>query len=207
MNDKIVDKQAQKEKRLGARIKRSVIVGVKFLKREKRIIEKEQIKSILPHRGTKLFLDRVIITRKKIIGEFSVTVEACEGHEIGGQSLFRGVDYTEMTAQLLGVWLAQQAGQYSDFDGKLAALRKASFKSISLCIPGDLLRIEIPVIEGNKEEEEEGSPRIETVGTNDRPERLRQQVIGLNAQAWVDDKKKAVIYFVELSVFDASKLS
>ena len=207
MNDKIEGEQGQEKRKLRVKIRKGVIVGVKFLKKEKRVIEKEKIMSILPHRKGKLFLDRVIITAKKIIGEFLITEETCEGHEIGGQPLFRGVDYPEMTAQLLGIWLSQQIIQHSNLDGKLAFLRKASFKSIGLSIPGDLLKIEIPVKESNEEEDEEGSPRIESVGREDRPTRLRQQVIAINAAAWVGEKKKAIIYFVELGVLDAKKLS
>lgn len=206
MNDKIADKQNQRE-RLGTRIKKRVIAGVKFLNREKRIIEKKEIESILPHRGRMLFLDQVIITAKKIIGEFLVTEEVCDGHEIGGQLMFKGVDFPEMTAQLLGVWLAQQADQYPNLNEKLAFFRKSSFKCISLAIPGDLLRVEIPVVERNEEEEKEGNPRIETISIEDKPERSRQQTIAINTEIWVGDKKKAVIYFVELGIVDAEKLS
>ena len=213
MNDKTSDNQEQKNGKLREKIKKGVkkgvivIVGVKFLKREKRIIEKEEIMSILPHRKGKLFLDRVTITPKKIIGEFLVTPEACEGHEIGGQLLFRGVDYPEMAAQLLGIWLAQQAAQHPNLNGKLAYLRKASFKCIGPSIPGDLLKVEIAVAERMEEEEGEGNPRIETVAREDRPARARQQVIGLNAGAWVNGKKRAVIYFIKLGIADAPKLS
>lgn len=182
---------------------RKITTGVKFLTREKKIIDKEEVMSILPHRGRFLFLDRVIITAEKIIGEFTVTEEVC--HEIWGKLVFRGVDYLEMAAQLLGIWLAQQATQHPNLNRKLVYLRKASFKCINPAFPGDLLRIEIFVREGS--EEEEGNPRIESIGSEDRPGRLRQQVICVNAEVWVNDKKKAVIYFVELSIVDAPKLS
>jgi len=185
-----------------------VIRGVAgFLKRGKRVIEKDEIKRILPHQGRMLLLDRVIITATEITGEFLVTREVCEGHKIGGQLLFRGVDYVEMTAQLLVIWLAQEAAQYSNLNRKLAPLRKSSFKCISPAIPGDLLRVEIPVREHSEEEDEAGNPRIETVSSKHRPERLRQQVIGLNANVWVNNEKKAVIYFIELSIIDTKKLS
>jgi len=211
MNNKISDNQDQKDgkprKKIRKGVRKRVVAGVKLLKEEKRIIKKKEIMSILPHRKGKLFLDRVTITAKKIIGEFLVTSKSCEGHKIGGQPLFRGVDYPEMTAQLLGVWLSQQVDQYSNLDGKLAFLRKASFKSINFSIPGDLLRIEISVRERNEEADEEGNPRIETIGSEDRPKRSRQQAIGLNAEAWVNDKKKAVIYFIELGIVDAKGLA
>lgn len=199
------------DKTMRDKIKRGFIAGVefllKFLQKERIVIEKDEIKSILPHRGGKLFLDRVTITAQKIIGEFLVTAEACEGHEIGGQLMFRGVDYLEMTAQLLGVWLSQQAAQHPNLNGKLAPLRKGSFKCIGPSFPGDHLRIEISVIERNEENEEEGSPRIENVGREGRLERSKQQAIAVNAAAWVGDRKKAVIYFVELGIIDAKRLS
>ena len=197
------------DKRIGEKIKKVVVAGVRFLGfigREEIIIEKEQIKSILPHRKGKLFLDRVIITAKKITGEFLITAEACEGHEIGGQPMFRGVDYPEMTAQLLGIWLARQATQYPQLNERLAPLRKASFKCIGSSIPGDILRVEIPIKERNEEEGEEGNPRMESVKDEDRLTWSRQQAIVINAEAWVGDKKKAVIYFVELSIVDVKSL-
>ena len=197
-------------KTIREKIKRGIIAGVRFLKflgKKEITIGKDQIQSILPHRRGKLFLDRVTITAQKIIGEFLVTAEACEGHEIGGQLMFRGVDYPEMTAQLLGVWLAQQAAQHPNLNGKLAPLRKGSFKCIGPSFPGDHLRIEMPVIERNEKDKEEGSPRIENIGREGSLERSRQQVIAVNAAAWVGDRKKAVIYFVELSIIDAKRLS
>jgi len=200
------DKRKPRDEGIGSKI-RKVIAGVKFLKKEERIIEKEQIMSILPHRGGKLFLDKVTITPKEIIGEWSVTREACEGHEIGGQLMFKGVDCPEMAAQLLGVWLSQQADLYPNLGGTLAFFRKASFKCMGLAVPGDLLKVKIPVIEPNEAEEEEGNPRIETVGTKDRPGRLRQQAIVVNAGIWVGNTKRAVIYFLELGIIDAKKLS
>lgn len=197
----------EKDQTLKGKIKKVVIAGVKFLTREKTIIGKEQIQSILPHRERMLLLDRVTITTKKVIGEFLITPEVCRGHEIGGKPMFRGVDYVEMTAQLLGVWLAQETAQYPGFNGKLTPLRKASFKCISPAIPGDPLRVEIPVKERNEQEGEEGNPRIETIGSEDRPARLRQQAIGLNAEVWVANTKKAVIYFIELGIVDAKSLA
>lgn len=189
------------------RLKRTIAGGVSFLTRDKRIIDEEKIKSILPHGDSKRFLDRVTITAKKIIGEVTVRPEHCQGHEIGGQPLLRGVDYPEMAAQLLGIWVAQQAIQRPVLNGKLASLRKASFKCIAPCLPGDLLRAEMPIIEPNEKEEEEGSPRIEGIGREDKPGRRRYQAIGLNIEVWVGDIKRAVVYFIELSIVDAPKLS
>lgn len=195
------------------KVRKILTKGIKALleKLEKKeggiIIDKEEIMSILPHRGDKLLLDKVTITTDKVIGEFKVTEEVCRGHEIGGQPLFRGVDYPEMAAQILGIWVAQQATQHPYLHGKIAPLRKASFMSITSSFPGDLLRIEMPIkeLEGEKEE---GSPRIERVGREDRPSgQQRYQAIGLNISVWVDDMKKAIVYFVELNIRDAQGLA
>lgn len=189
------------------RLKRTIAGGVSFLKRDKRIINEEQIKSILPHGDSKRFLDRVIITSKKIIGEVTIRPEHCKDHEIDGQPVFRAVDYPEMAAQLLGIWVAQQATQHPILNGKIAPFRKSSFMSIAPSFPGDLLRMEILIIERNEEEEEEGSPRIERIGREDKPARLRYQAIGLNAGAWVGNTKRAIVYFIELSIRDAQSLA
>lgn len=173
--------------------------------REKIIIGKGEIMSILPHRGKFLLLDRVVITPEKIIGEFKVPREVC--HEVWGKAIFRGVDYPEMAAQVLGIWIAQQAKRYPVFNEKIAPLRKASFMSIAPSFPEDLLRIEMPIIEGSEEKGEEASPRIERVGREDRLGQIRYQAIGLNIGVWAGEIKRAVIYFVELSIRDAQSLA
>jgi len=195
-----------RKKRMKEKIRKTIVAGTNFL-REKKIIDEEEIKSILFQGDSKRFLDRVIITSKKIIGEVTIRPEHCKDHEIGGQPVFRAVDYPEMAAQLLGVWVTQQATQHPILNGKIAPFRKASFLSIAPSFPGDLLKMEIPVIECNEEEEEEGSPRIERVGREDRPGRKRYQAIGLGAEAWVGDVKRAIVYFVELSIRDAQSLA
>jgi len=190
------------------KIRKIVVSGIASLKgKEKKIIGEEEIKSILFQGDSKRFLDRVIITPEKIIGEITIREEHCKDHEINGQPIFRAVDYPEMAAQLLGIWVAQQITQHPVLDGKIAPFRKASFMSIAPCLPGDLLRMEIPFIERDEEEEEDGSPRIEKVGREDRPSRERYQAIGLNAEAWVGNTKRAIIYFVELSIRDAQSLA
>jgi len=178
-----------------------------FLKKEKDIvISEEEIKSILFHGESKRFLDKVTITSDKIIGEITVRPVHCQDHEINGQPIFRLVDYAEMAAQLLGIWVAQQAIQHIDLKNKIAPLRKSSFMAIAPCFAGDLLRMEMPIIEF-KEDEEEGSPRIERVGREDRQGQKRYQAIGLNIEAWVGKTKRAIIYFVELSIRDAQSLA
>ncbi len=198
--------EGKSDKTIREKIRKTIISGVGFL-REKKIIDGEEIKSILFHGDSKRFLDRVIITSKKIIGEVTIRSEHCKDHEIDGRPIFRAVDYPEMAGQLLGVWVAQQVTQRSILNGKIAPFRKSSFMSIAPSFPGDLLRMEIPIIERKEEMEEDGSPRIERIGREDRPGRKRYQAIGLNAEAWVGNTKRAIIYFVELSIRDAQSLA
>lgn len=188
------------------KIREIIASGVAFLKKEKKIINGEEIKSILFHGESKRFLDKVTITSNKIIGEVTVRPEHCRDHEIDGQPVFRGVDYAEMAAQLLGIWVAQQVIQHPILKEKIPPLRKSNFMVIAPCFPGDLLRMEMDIIEPQGEEEE-GSPRIERVGREDRQGRSRYQAIGLNVGAWVGDTKRAIIYFVELSIRDAQSLA
>ena len=173
------------------RIKK-VIGGVKsFLQKEQRIIDKAQIMEILPHRGRMLLLDEVVITKKSIIGKFTITEEVCQGHEFNGQLIFRGVDILEMSAQVLGIWLAQ----HPESQGKIAFFRKGDIKSFGMIVPADLLILEIPV-EREKGGEFE-NPRIEMLG---RPDRLIERAIAENVTARVNKEKKAFISFVELSI-------
>ncbi len=175
-------------------IVRRVIMGVAgFLQKEKRILDKDAIKLILPHREDKLLLDRVIITAKKIIGEFTVTEKVCKGHKFNGQLIFRGVDIVEMAAQLLGVW----AAQYSEFENKMAYLKsiKGEVKFSGMIVPSNLLTVEISV----KENEKEPNPRIEIKG---RPGRLIQKVVGENFTARVEGKLKSTISRIELIIVD-----
>ena len=172
---------------------RKVIGGVKnFLKKEQRIIKKAQITEILPHRGRMLLLDEVVITKKNIIGKFTVTEEVCQGHKFNDQLIFRGVDILEMAAQVLGIWLAQ----HSESQGKIAFFRRADIKSFGMIVPSDLLTIEI-LVEREEGEEELENPRIEMSG---RPDRLIEKAIVENVIARVNKEKKAFISFIELSI-------
>lgn len=179
------------------RIKR-VISGVKnFLKKDQRVIEKTQITEILPHRGTKLLLDEVVITRKSIVGKFTITEEVCHGHEFNGQLVFRGVDIIEMVAQTLGVWLAQ----HPESEGKIAFFRRimGDIKFSGMVVPSDLLIVEIPVERDAETEvvEQEENPRIEMSG---RPDRMIEKAIAENIIAKVGKNPKAFISGVELSI-------
>lgn len=189
------------------RVREIVAKGVKVLleklekKEEGIIIEKEKIMSILPQRGDKLLLDKVTITADKIIGEFLITEEVCQGHEFGGKLVFRGVDIIEMAAQLLGIW----AGQYSEFKGKIAYFKNivGEVKFIGAVFPSDLLVMELPV-EKEVGSEEEESPRVEAFG---RPGRLTQRIIGENFVASVKGQKKAIISSIGLAVGDIKGLA
>jgi 3-hydroxymyristoyl/3-hydroxydecanoyl-(acyl carrier protein) dehydratase len=178
---------------------RIIQAGVNFLIKDKIVLGKEEIELILPHRGRMLLLDKVEITKKEIIGEFLITNEVCEGHAINNKEIFRGVDYLEMTAQLLGIWLSQQlAGE-----NKMASLRKSSFKCISFSQPGDLLKIVMP-IKQDLEDKDKITPRLETLSTDRHPEKMIQQAIALDSIIFKGKDKKAEISFVELSVFNKS---
>ncbi len=175
------------------RIKR-VIGGVKsFLGKGKRSIEKDEIESILPHRGRMLLLDKVIISDEKVVGHFLITEEVCKGHEFNGQLIFRGVDIIEMSNQLLGIWLAQ----HSESEEKMAFFRRVfgEVKFFGVVVPSDILTIEIPVAEGN--------PRIEISG---RPDRPIERAIAENIVAKVKGDNKAVISGIELSIVNKQSL-
>lgn len=121
---------------------REVLKGTTaFLTEDAGIIEKEEIKSILPHRGTKLLLDQVLITAQKITGKFRVTKEVCQGHAVlNGKLVLKGSDLLDMAAQLLAVWMAQN----SDFKENGAVIREykgAKFRKP--IFPGELLVLEM----------------------------------------------------------------
>jgi len=178
---------------------RIISAGVHFLTKDKIVLEKKEIEDILPHRGRMLLLDRVEITKKEIIGEFLITKGVCEGHAIDNKEVFRGVDYLEMTAQLLGIWLSQHIAE----ENKMASLRKSSFKCTSFSQPGDLLRIKMPIRQ-DSEDKDGITPRLETLSTDRNPNRIIQQAIALDISVYVGKDKKAEINFVELSVFNKS---
>jgi len=117
------EKNNRTEKQTGRT--RKIFRGVvNFLKREEKIIiNKEQIGLILPHRGRMLLLDRVVITAQKIMGEFIVTNEVCDGHAVlEGKLVLKGSDLFDMAAQLLGVWAAQHSD--AEFKGKKTVIRE-----------------------------------------------------------------------------------
>ncbi len=173
-------------------VMRTIIQGViDLLKgREKVIIGKEEIMSILPHRGRMLLLDQVIITDETVAGEFLVTKDVCEGHQFNGHPVFRGIDTLDMAAQLLGVWAAQHFSTEA-----LAVVRKyGGTKFIDKVVPFDTLIVEINV----------NDLKIEIVG---RPGREIKKVIGINFSARVGKNHKAEIALIELIVVDPQSLA
>jgi len=112
-----------------------------FFKGKKIIIEKNNIENILPHRGRMLLLDKVIITRKKIIGEFLVTDQVCEGHNVfNGKPIFKGSDLLDMAAQTLGVWIAQNSELGKE---KMVVREYGKSKFRKPILPGEILNSEI----------------------------------------------------------------
>jgi len=108
-----------------------------------RVISKEDVMAILPHRGRMLLIDRVVIRKDKVIGEFTVTDQVCEGHGFDGQLVFKGSDLFDMAAQLLGIW----AAQYPDFKGKKAYARQyGGGKFQGLVSPGSTISMEISAV-------------------------------------------------------------
>jgi len=195
------DKEEAKGKAAG--VKRIIRGVTGFLRKKERVLDKDAIESILPHRENKLLLDRVVVTANKVSGEFTVTEEVCRGHQFNGQLIFRGIDVVEMAAQLLGVW----AAQYPEFEGKLAYFRsiQGEVRFIGKVIPSDLLVVEIPVREERLEEGGvDENPRIEIRG---RPGRLIQRVIGENFIARVNKKTKATISHIELIIIESESLT
>lgn len=186
---------------------RKIIGGVaSFFKGDKIVIDNKEICAILPHRGRMLLLDKVTITKKKITGELFMREEICEGHKIGKTLVCRGVEFADMMAQLLGVWLSRQAVQYPGLNGKIAPFRESSFKSLGPVFPGDVVTLEIPVREANDDEPENENPKVITIENRDRPERTTRRALAIDGEVWVKGKKKAAVTYIELSITDAPKL-
>lgn len=127
----------------GAVKKGAVKSVVDFFRGRRETIGKAQILSILPHRGDKLFLDSVeIVGDKRITGQVSVRRGHCIGHEIlKDRLLFKGVDFTEMAAQILGVVWGIKHPDFLDMVGLLKD--SGGFKISRPVFVGDYLEIDI----------------------------------------------------------------
>ncbi len=155
------------------------------------IVDKEEIMTILFHRGNKLLLDRVIITEKKAVGEFLVTAGICEGHEpIPGMPVMRGVEIPEMAFQLLGVLINKHPEIFPLLIGKAFAAREIALVRFNgFIVPGDVLTLETGI--DVEFDEVESAARIES-----------GKMI-----AKVNGKKRGIVSSVAIAVFDASKMN
>jgi len=105
-------------------------------------INKDQIKEILFHTGIWLLLNSVQITPTKIIGTLTVREDMCAGHIIEGIPVFRGSDYLDMAAQLLGVCFGISAGE-SFKDMTIIPRRYGAIKFRRATIAGETILTEI----------------------------------------------------------------
>jgi 3-hydroxymyristoyl/3-hydroxydecanoyl-(acyl carrier protein) dehydratase len=143
------------------------------------LLKKPEIENILPHRFPALLLDEVKIDEALIRGSFLVTEEVCQGHVFNGQPIFRGSDFYDMAAQLLGVYVSQ----WRQIKGIAFVRSYGEARFFNPVYPNQELIMEL---ERNK---------VEFV------ERLNgrvKQIIGLDFKARVDDTLKATISRVEL---------
>ena len=85
-----------------------------------------EIYGILPHRGDKLLLDSVVGSSDGVVGYLTVRNDHCEGHVIGNEPIFRGVDVLEMAAQLLGMYTFIV---FPDLRGKMCILKSGCLES------------------------------------------------------------------------------
>ena len=156
-------------------------------KKEAAIVEKEQIESMLPHRGRMLLLDKVHISADEVRGIFTVTKEVCEDHAVLGETLvFRGVDTVEMAAQTVGVsW----GVQHPDFLEKKGMLRRV-----------DRVKFSKPVFVGDSIEVAVKASKIrDVVLGGPEPEKIIVKVIAQSIEVFVGKERKAVIGEIELA--------
>ena len=88
------------------------------------VVPKTEIMEILFHRGRMLLLDRVELVGNKVVGEFMVPAEICEGHEpMPGMPVMRGVEIAEMAFQLFAVFASKNPELAAMGKGKVCAAR------------------------------------------------------------------------------------
>lgn len=176
---------------------------VEFLSgRKEVIIEKDEIIKILPHRGRMLLLDRVVITPDKVVGEFTVTEEVCQGHEVwNGKAVLRGVELPEMAFQLLGVFVAKDAEIVASVLPKDSGAKAASVIIGKLCVARECQRAVFsgPIFPGDKVVAEMGvGVEVDAFGPMIKVE--SGKIIFR-----VGNQKKATVLSVALAVFDTPK--
>lgn len=222
-NNKSEEQKTRVERVLRRISKTKIIKGVKDLlisrfgdtEEKKIVVEKEEVLKIIPYSKNIIFLDRIEITDGRVTGEFEITKEACAGHEIGGQPIFRAVDIEEMVTQFLGVW----AAQFSELkDNKSAFFSEVDFevtaKFIKAAFPGQVLIAEaekLKKLKLSKEEEEQlteeekeerkKNPKLIISGRPDRPIR---RVIGEDIVVKIkgEGDKSAAIQWISLKITD-----
>ena len=108
------------------------------------VISKEEIMEVLFHRGRMLLLDQVTIIDGKVVGEFTVPAENCEGHEpIPNMSVMRGVDIPEMAFQLLAVFLSKNPKLFDVSKSRVCVAREITgVKFNGFIQPGDKIVLE-----------------------------------------------------------------
>lgn len=149
------------------------------------LMSKKQVEAILPHRGDKLFLDEVTITEDLLIGRFLVTEAVCAGHGVleNGQTVFKGSDYCDMAAQLLGIYVSQ-VGSLPTKKG-CVVVRYDGVELLRMTRPGELLTMEVVVED------------LEVVVLERKAGKTIAYLTGMNFVARAGGKDRATILLVE----------
>ena len=113
---------------------------------DKIVMDKEQIKAMLPHRYPFLLIDQVDVLEpnKVIIASKLLTPEepVFEGH-FPGNPVYPGVYYIESIAQTGAVLLFKSYPETNGCLGLLTGVEEARFRKP--CKPGDLLKFEVSI--------------------------------------------------------------
>ena len=125
-------------------ISKDQIVAAVLRGRNEVIISSDEVRAILPHKGDKVFVDSLVINAQTVTGQFLMTHAACAGHEVlEGKTIFRGSDYLDMAAQVLGIF-ARQVGNLKITKGSVLREYGPS-KFFKPTTPGELLLMEIKI--------------------------------------------------------------
>lgn len=143
-----------------------------------RILDREAIKKILPHRGPALLIDNATVNLPTDDGSvqvpygscrYVVPADRCEGH-FPDEPVFPGHLQQEIFNQLAGV----VAGVYLDVTGGQAVVRRAEARFESMAHPGDKLHFMVTnlVIRANVLILVEGEAAIATIQASEFKTRL-----------------------------------
>jgi 3-hydroxymyristoyl/3-hydroxydecanoyl-(acyl carrier protein) dehydratase len=162
-----------------------------ILGKETVTVSKEEIMKALFHRGKMLLLDQVTISDGKVVGEFTLPAENCEGHEpMPNMPVMRGVEIVEMAFQLLGVMVAKNPELVDMLKGKVFAAREvAGAKFSGFIMPGDKLILQTDT-----------GVDIDEIGGTFKVESSR-------VVATVNGKKKCTIISVAIVAFDSALIN